>query len=449
MSIVRLLNDGTWNKPPVLTAARQILMEGLAAQWPLARLGDLATFVNGTSYDPSEVTEGGTPIIRISNISNPGSPHVRTRQVFDDKFMIQPGDLLVSWSASFKSIIWRGPAGVLNQHIFKVIEQPGHDRGYIRHAIEAAFADMQRKVVGIGMMHLRRGDFLGHQVAAPPLELQQAVRQFLDWIELPVDGPEPVLPPELSVQRRIVARIEELAAKIEEARGLRQQAIGEADALLTARLGQLVGNPYRGVAGELELNSYMRIGDVAVDVADGPHVTPTYVDRGVPFLTVLNIVSGRIDFSGAKFVTWEDHAQFQRRAKAEPGDVLVSKDGTLGVPCFVDTDREFSFFVSVALIKPQRRALDGRFLTWMIRAPYMQERIRSRSRGDMIRHLVLREIRDLLIPLPSLEEQHRIVCYLDRVQRQLSGLRRRQAETAIQLNAMLPSTLDRAFSGQL
>ena len=96
------------------------------------------------------------------------------------------------------------------------------------------------------------------------------------------------------------------------------------------------------------------------------------------------------------------------RAKAEPGDVLISKDGTLGVPCFVDTDREFSFFVSVALIKPKREILDGEFLSWALRAPYLQERIVARSRGDMIRHLVLREIRDLTVPIPPLPDQRRI-----------------------------------------
>jgi len=131
------------------------------------------------------------------------------------------------------------------------------------------------------------------------------------------------------------------------------------------------------------------------EYADGPHVTPTYVDRGIPFVTVQNITSGRVDFSDLKYITLEDHRQFQRRARVDKGDVLVSKDGTIGIPCLVDTNREFSFFVSVALIKPVRDILDGRFLTWVLRAPYMQERMRERSRGDMIRHLVLREIRDL------------------------------------------------------
>lgn len=129
--------------------------------------------------------------------------------------------------------------------------------------------------------------------------------------------------------------------------------------------------------------------------------------------------------------------------------MLISKDGTIGIPCYVDTDREFSFFVSVALVKPRRELLDGQFLTWMIRAPYLQDRIQQRSRGDMIRHLVLREIRGLLIPLPCLEEQRHIVAYLDEAQEQIEAVMNLQAETAAELDALMPSILDRAFSGAL
>ena len=92
---------------------------------------------------------------------------------------------------------------------------------------------------------------------------------------------------------------------------------------------------------------------------------------------------------------------------------------------------------------------DGEFLTWALRAPYLQERIAARSRGDMIRHLVLREIRDLTIPVPPLLEQRRIVSELDALQTEVDALKRLQAETAAELAALLPALLDRAFKGEL
>jgi hypothetical protein len=234
LSVIKLLNNGSWDKPPVLTAARKILIDGLAGNWQKTELGNLATFVNGTSYDRGLLADSGTPIIRISNMTDPRSEYLTTNQSFDAKYIVQPNDLLVSWSASFKTVVWPGPVGILNQHIFKVSEKPGNHRGFIRHAIEAVFDDMQSKVVGIGMMHLRRRDFLGYQVPAPDYHTQVAVCRFLDWLETPNNQSEPALPVQQSEQRRIVARIEELAARIEEARGLRRQALKEAEAILGA-----------------------------------------------------------------------------------------------------------------------------------------------------------------------------------------------------------------------
>lgn len=259
----------------------------------------------------------------------------------------------------------------------------------------------------------------------------------------------PIPLPPLAEQRRLIARIDTLAAKVAEARGLRQQASEETEAVLAAHLNTQFGNPYAKTVGTLSIDRFVQLSDVVTDVADGPHVTPHYVEAGIPFVTVLNITSGRVNFSGLKYITAEEHQQFQRRARAEKGDVLISKDGTIGVPCYVDTDREFSFFVSVALIKPYREKLDGQFLTWAFRAPYLQDKIRERSRGDMIRHLVLREIRNLIVPLPPLPEQRRIVAHLDALQAKVDALKALQAATAAELDALLPAILDRAFKGGL
>ncbi len=293
--------------------------------------------------------------------------------------------------------------------------------------------------------------FLGFFIRTPAFREQVAAQGSTNYAAIRpahVLGYEIPLPP-LAEQRRVVARIEVLAAQIGEAHALRHRVAEESSGLTLSYLNSVFGDYYSGRTGERQIKRWERLGNVAQDVADGPHITPTYVPEGVPFITVLNITSGRIQFGAHKFVTREDHSQFQKRAKAERGDVLISKDGTIGVPCFVDTDREFSFFVSVALVKPNRELLDGEFLTWVIRAPYMQEQIAVRSRGDMIRHLVLREIRDLIIPVPPLTEQRRIVAELDALQAQVDALKQLQAETAAELDALLPSTLDRAFVGEL
>jgi type I restriction enzyme S subunit len=115
----------------------------------------------------------------------------------------------------------------------------------------------------------------------------------------------------------------------------------------------------------------------------------------------------------------------------------------------VDTDREFNIFVSVALIKPIRDRLDGRYLCYVLKSTWIKERMAAKSRGDMIPHIVLKEIRNFPIPTPPIDDQRHIVAYLDNMQSKLDALKCLQNETAAELDALMPSILDRAFRGEL
>jgi type I restriction enzyme S subunit len=252
------------------------------------------------------------------------------------------------------------------------------------------------------------------------------------------------LPP-LDEQRRIVARIENFAIKVKEARRLRQISNEEVCALIPAHLGTV----FRNLADHYPVHP---LGELSSHIVDGPHQTPNYLSDkdGVPFVTVKNMVTGTLSFSELNYVSTEDHREFTRRCRAERGDVLYSKDGaTKGRPCYVDTDREFSFFVSVALIKPMRDRLDSRYLVHLLNSSWIKDRMIDKSRGDMIPHIVLREIRAFPVPLPSLDKQREIVAELDVLKGKVDAVKALQEETAAELNAMLPTILDKAFKGEL
>jgi type I restriction enzyme S subunit len=374
-----------------------------------------------------------------------------------EKYLLRDNDILFARTGATtgKTHLVRNPqTSVFASYLIRLRPKSNVEAGYL-HAFfqsENYWSQIAKEKEGSAQPNVNGDKLTKLRIPFVDRGQQLAIAEFIACVRQRQDG-EPIQLPELprpvSEQRRIVARIEALAAKINEAREVRAEVNEETDALMKANLNRLFGNYYDGIRGDLNLLRWVQLNDVVTDVADGPHITPTYVEEGVPFITVLNITSGRIRFGDNKYVTRDDHAQFQKRARAEVGDVLISKDGTIGIPCLVDTDRPFSFFVSVALVKPQRDVLDGEFLSWVIRAPYLQKRIRERSRGDMIRHLVLREIRDLTIPLPSLPAQRRIVTELNAFQERVDALKKLQLETAVELHALLPSMLDKAFKGKL
>jgi type I restriction enzyme, S subunit len=252
------------------------------------------------------------------------------------------------------------------------------------------------------------------------------------------------LPP-LDEQRRIVARIETVAVRVEEARRLREIATRETAALVPAYLG----TGFRNLADHYPVHP---LDELSSHIIDGPHQTPSYLldKSGVPFVTVKNMVTGKLSFDYLNYVSTEDHREFTKRCRAERGDVLYSKDGaTKGRPCYVDTDDEFSFFVSVALIKPLRDRLDGRYLVHLLNSSWIKDRMIERSRGDMIPHIVLREIRAFPVPLPPLDKQREIIEKLDALQAKVDAMKALQEGTAVELEAIFPAILDRAFKGEL
>jgi type I restriction enzyme S subunit len=250
------------------------------------------------------------------------------------------------------------------------------------------------------------------------------------------------LPP-LAEQRRIVARIEELAAKVEAARALRQQATEGAEALGGGILAKAYDEAAE-IAGGTE-----RLDDLCRQITDGTHSTPTYVMSGVPFLSVKDITTGDIRFDDARFITPEEHEVLRRRCKPEFGDVLLTKVGTTGFAKAIDVHREFSIFVSLALLKLDGERLTPEFTEYMLNSPRLREYSRSGTRGVGNKNLVLKFIREFPMPAPPLEEQHRIVAYLDALLAKVDAVKAHQAATAAALDALLPSILDQAFKGEL
>ncbi|CAG0998915.1 partial Type-1 restriction enzyme EcoKI specificity protein, partial [Gammaproteobacteria bacterium] len=233
------------------------------------------------------------------------------------------------------------------------------------------------------------------------------------------------------------------AAKIEEARGLRRLAVEEAEALAGAMRARVYDEAVN-IAGGVE-----RLDDLCHRITDGTHVTPTYVSEGIPFLSVKDITSGKIRFDDTRFITPEEHAELTKRCKPERDDVLLTKVGTTGFAKAIDVDREFSIFVSLALLKIDKTRLNPKFTEYMLNSPKLREHSDSGTRGVGNQNLVLKFIRDFPMPAPSLEEQRRMVAYLDGLQAKVDALKQLQSQTQMELDALLPSVLDKAFKGEL
>lgn len=157
------------------------------------------------------------------------------------------------------------------------------------------------------------------------------------------------------------------------------------------------------------------LGEVAHKITDGAHKTPTYLNEGVPFISVKNFRCGKLDFSHTRLISPEEHAILYKRCDPRRGDILIGRIGTLGKAVLVDTDKEFSLFVSVGLIRFSRNFMSAPYVRMLLNSPLLESeynRIKVGG-GTHTNKLNLGDLHTLIFPLPPLAEQHRIVSKAD------------------------------------
>jgi type I restriction enzyme S subunit len=267
-----------------------------------------------------------------------------------------------------------------------------------------------------------------------PLTRNRFKENFFLALEIP-------LPP-LAEQRRVVARIEELAAQIHEARTLRHQAVEEAEALLPGAAESRLSDSF----------SRVRLEEVCPVITDGTHQTPRYTEDGAIFLSAKNVKPFRFMPEEHRKVSLEDFRGYTARNKPQFGDVLLTRVGAgIGEAAVIDQDIEFAIYVSLALIRTDRTRLSPEFLVHWLNSPVgrASSHRETLGRGTSQGNLNLKLLRGFLLPVPSLPEQRRIVSELDALQTEVDALKRLQAETATELGALLPAILDKAFKGEL
>ena len=127
--------------------------------------------------------------------------------------------------------------------------------------------------------------------------------------------------------------------------------------------------------------AWCRLGSILEKLTDGTHSTPKYTDSGVPFISVKDVSSGVLSFDSAKHISESEHRELYKRCDPKRGDILLTKVGTTGIPVIVDTDEEFSLFVSVAQLRFSHSLLDENYLLLLIQSPLVQQQCTEHTRG--------------------------------------------------------------------
>lgn len=160
---------------------------------------------------------------------------------------------------------------------------------------------------------------------------------------------------------------------------------------------------------------WVTLGSILLKLTDGTHKTPKYSEQGIKFVSVKDMSSGVLSLDNTKFITEEEHKELYNRCDPQKGDMLLSKVGTTGVPAIIDTDEQFSLFVSVALLKYNHEYINEKYLYYLLLSPLVQKQASENTRGVGNKNWVLDAIGKTLITLPPYKEQERIVEELEKL----------------------------------
>ena len=262
----------------------------------------------------------------------------------------------------------------------------------------------------------------------------------------------PIPLPPLSEQQRIVERIEELFAKLDEAKERLQEVV---DSFAVRKAAIL----HKAFTGELTKQWRLENGvsdesweDVSLDsicksIYDGDHMPPPKSETGIPFLVISNVNTGFISFEKCRFVPEEYYEGLSETRTPEKGDILYTIVGSYGIPVMVDTDKKFCFQRHMALLKP--KDIYNRFLWRQLQTQSFFEQATSIATGTAQLTVPIKGLRKLIVKCPTLPEQHEIVRLIDDLLARERSAQQAAEQALASIDLMKKSILARAFRGEL
>ena len=385
--------------------------------WEWTSIGDVAESNIGLTYKPGDICTHGVPVFRSNNIQNRKislKELVRVSTEILTKQYLQEGDLLICARNGSRNLVGKCAIieclneptsfgafmtvcrSVFNPWIFQVLNTD-YFNAYLDDSNSTAINQVTQKML------------LAFKLPIPPItEQERIIHQIQQWFKL-IDTIEDGKIELESYIKQTKSKIHDLAIS---GKLVPQNPNDEPAIELLKRINPgfkpCDNSHYENLPFEIPDSwELCKFGDF-LDVRDGTHNSPRYLEKGYPLVTSKNLKNGDIDFDTAKFISTEDYINFSQRSFVEDGDILFAMIGSIGNPVLVKKCREFSI-KNVALFKPYDKIhTNMKYVFYYLL--YVQEKLKYEAKGGMQPFIPLNYFRkELYIPIPPYNEQERIV----------------------------------------
>lgn len=397
--------------------------KNLPKHWQIKKLGEVADYINGRAFKPTEWEKSGNPIIRIQNLNKSEAVYNYSQIDFEERYKVIKGDLLYAWSASLGVYIWNGGNAWLNQHIFKVVPKSICDKKYLFYALEKITSELYAKAHGSGMVHVTKGKFEETNILLPPL-------------------PE---------QHLIVSKIEELLSDLDNGKqqlliAQQQLKVYRQSLLKWAFEGKLTNKNLE--EGELPKGWHIKILDELSDMCLGKMLDKQKNKGNYHYyLRNVSVRWGKFDLADLEQMRFEDSEIDRFELKKD--DLVICEGGEPG-RCAIWKDAVPNMKIQKALHRVRvKNMLSVKFLFLYLYYAGMSGLLEKYFTGTTIKHLTGRELKKVEIPLPTFFEQQLIVSELESKLTYCDKIEETISQSLLQAETLRQSILKKAFEGKL
>ena len=340
------------------------------------KLGDVATYINGYAFKPTDWSNEGVLIIRIQDLTGNSYQANRYNGNYEKKYEIQKGDVLISWSASLGVYVWQGETAVLNQHIFKVVfDKVEIDKNFFVHQVECILKNASSEAHGATMKHLTKPVFDALPFYLPSLEEQKAIAERLDKVSGLIEKRKTQLEKlDLLIKSRFI-----------------EMFIGQGYPTKTIDQVSLVKGEYGAQSASVEYDPnrprYVRITDINDD--------GTLNDD---FVSSINPI---------------DDKQY----RLEYGDFMFARMGaTVGKTyAFIEGNQIFAGYL--IRYKLNQQLINPRYLYWYTRLDEYWNWVKLNQSGAAQPGINAKKYGSLQVPIPPMELQEQFAAFVEQVEK--------------------------------
>ena len=181
-------------------------------------------------------------------------------------------------------------------------------------------------------------------------------------------------------------------------------------------------------------------------ISDGPHETPDFIEDGVPFLSVDNIVDSQVVFDGCRMISEADHVRYCRKLRPGLGDVLITKAASVGKVALVEDGRDFNIWSPIAVLRTDHSVLLPEFLWQYLRTRMAQRELSLGSTSNTQQNISMRDLGSLRVPVVSIQDQRK-AC--EQLSKEVRGLLNTIEDSVAVLRERRQALITAAVTGQI